>query len=145
MVGDHGAFLALEQQGLRFRRVESPRVIEDVLRREDAVLARASRETRREIDGIAHHRVGAPTGGADIAGENVAPVDADAQRHLGARGEDVADASQHRLLVLTRARGSAGREVDLDRAGIDIRLEPRQPVRVACDGHRGGDPVEILE
>ena len=65
-------------------------------------------EPGREVHGVAHHGVGAPVPGADLTGEDVAAVDADANRQRQRLVDDAADGTQHASLVVAARHGHAG-------------------------------------
>ena len=84
-------------------------------------------------------------GAADVAGEDVAAVHAGADRQADVRGDDLPQRAHHPFLVLPGARRRAAGEVELDGADVDVRLEPRQPVRLAGAADRGGQRVDPVE
>ena len=141
-VGQDRGLLALDEQRLDLRRVRRARAVEDVRRREDRPGRRPGGQPRGEVDGVAHHGVGPSRRRADVAGEDAAAVDAGPEREPDVGGHDVAQRAEHRLLVLTGRRGSAGGEVELRGVGVDVRLEPRQPVAPAGVGDDAGQRVE---
>ena len=144
-VRHHGLLLPLHEQGLGFRRVDRPSAIEDLGRGENPARLRARGEPRREVHGVAHHRVGATVRIADVAGEHVPPVDPCAQGEAGAGSYHVTEGAHHALLVVARAGRRPAREVELHRADVDIGLQPREPVGLAGTPHLGGELVEPRE
>ena len=83
-----GALLALDEQRLLLGRVDRLRAVEDVGGGEDVAGLRARGESRREVDGVAHHGVRAPRRAADVAGEDVAAVHACAERQADVGRDD---------------------------------------------------------
>ena len=141
-VGQDRGLLALHEQRLHLRRVRRARAVENVCRREDRPGRRPGGQPRGEVDGVAHDRVRPSRRRADVAGEDPSAVDAGLEREPDVGGHDVPQRSEHRLLVLTGRRGSAGGEVHLRGVGVDVRLEPRQPVAPAGVGDDACQRVE---
>ncbi len=145
MMSRDGALLALDEQRLLLGRVDRPRAVEDVRRRQDLAGLGASRQACREVDRVAHHGVRAPACVADVAGEDVTAIHAGAERQADVGPDDVLQRAHHSLFVLPRARRRSAGEVELQRVDVDIGLEPGQPVRLARGGDRRGERVDSLE
>ena len=68
---------------------------------------RTSCQASREVDGVAHDGVRAPRDRTDVAGEDLAAIDAGAERQVDLGRHDLAQRTQHPLVVV--ARCSRGR------------------------------------
>ena len=145
VVRRHGPLLPLDEQRLSLARVERSRRVEDVVRREDLPVVGPGGQPRGEIDRVPHDRVGAPALRPDVAGEDEAAVDAGAERDARAPVDDLPDGAQHALRVISGARRRTRRQIQLDRADIDVGLEPRDPVGLARALDRGPDLVQALQ
>ena len=135
-VGRDRALLALDEERLRRGFELRARALEHLARGEDLARLGACGQARGEVDGVAHHGVGAAGARADVACEGRAAVDAGPKRQGGVGVEDRPEATQHPLLVRPGARRSPGRDVELAAVDVDVRLEPREAElrRHAADG-----------
>ena len=123
--------LALDHERLeRRRREQRVRPVEHVGRRIDLPRSGLGHQPRREVHRVAHHRVRAAVEGADVAGEDRAAIDADADgdRHVGV--DDRAQRQQHALLVVAGDDRRAGGEDQLAAVDVAVRREQRDALRL---------------
>ena len=125
-----GLGLALDRERLDFDRFEQRvRALEHRLRRVGPAGLRLGHHTRGEVHRVAHHRERAAVGGADVAGEHRAAVDADLHRQRQLGVEDAPHREQHALLVVARDLGRAGGEYQLAAVAVEVGGEQRHVLR----------------
>ena len=124
------------EQGTRLR--------EHIVAGDDLAVARLLHEARREIHGVAHHGVRPPVRGPNVPNEDVAAVEADAQREVARAFDDRTHRAQHALLVVVRGLRRAGDQDHLAPVGVDVGREERDAVRARSLLHRTDERIQTF-
>ena len=97
-----------------------------------------------EVHGVTHHRVHASPRRADLTGEHVTGVDADAHRQADVGVEQGATDREHASLTVFDRIGSTGRQDDLHAAGGCVGCEQTDLVAVGEVDRHANQFVEAL-
>ena len=130
--GLEGLGLALDRERPDLDQNEaSARPAQNVIRGVDVPDRRLAHHPRRDIHGVAHHRVPPSVRGPDVAREHRAAVDAHphGERQVGL--DDLPQRQQHPLLVVADDARGAGTQPDLCAVRGDVRVEEGDLVALA--------------
>ena len=98
---------------------------EHVARRVDLTGIGLGHHARCEVDRVAHDRIGAAVGRADVAGEDGAAMDADADRQRKPALDDLAQCEKHVFFAIAGGLRRAGGKDELAAVVVDVGAQER--------------------